>query len=97
LGNGVAYFKAWVVFAIVQGLLGMFCGAIAGGITGAVLLGLGFDLNQRQLQFAGGIAGFLVGLPISFLVFKWAVEKFIVVKLLPPPLNQNLQGIESAR
>ncbi|MCP3962821.1 MAG: hypothetical protein GY719_33705 [bacterium] len=75
------YFVAWILFFLCATVAGALAGAIFGGIAG-FMLGASGVTDATTLQIAGGIMGFIVGLPISYLCFRFFVGKFIVKKLL---------------
>ena len=75
------YFIAWLLFFICATVGGTIAGFIAGVLVGLVL-GV-FGVGQTGLQAAGGIMGFLLALPISYLCFRVMVAKFVVEKLTP--------------
>lgn len=69
------YFKAWFAFFLVATLGGALGGIIAGGILGALLTAAG--MGAETLRLGGMIAGFIVGMPISFFCFRWSIQRFI--------------------
>jgi len=75
------YLLGWFLFFICTTLCGFIAGAVAGGLIGIVLAVSGVQ-NVTAFQVAGGIAGFLVSLPISYGFFRLFVGKFIVNKIL---------------
>jgi mannitol-specific phosphotransferase system IIBC component len=82
-----AYFKSWLLFFLVATIGGAVVGGVLGAIIGAIL-----GLNQVPLEripIITGAVGFLIGIPISFFTFRWAVRTWIVEPLLrsrPLPL-----------
>ena len=89
----IKYFKPWVVFALIALFGGMLVGAIAGAVIGVILGAAGVSLKTIPI-ITGGV-GFLLGLPVSFLSYRWSVKKYIVEPLLaevglgspPPPME----------
>lgn len=81
--KGPPIFKAWLVFVVFATVLGFVAGAIAGLVVGFVLAATGYtDLDNIQL--ASGIAGFIAGLPVSFLVFQRVINRLIIPNVWPP-------------
>lgn len=75
----VPYFKAWLLFFLLATVGGGLVGMLIGGALGAVLGASGVPVIQIGL-ITGGV-GFLIGVPISFFSFKWAVGKYIVAPI----------------
>ena len=73
------YFVAWIIFYF-GGLVGaMLAGAIAGAAIGAAMGMNGYSVES--IKSVCGTAGFLVGLPVSYFVFRAVVKRFIIAKL----------------
>ena len=90
------YLVAWVIFFVLALLGGAVAGFIGGGVIGIVMASMG--MSGEVIRAAGGILGFLLGIPVSFVSFRLIVEKFIVQKVQeaaaaagaptePPPPN----------
>jgi hypothetical protein len=77
------YLKAWAVFWILTTIGGMIVGAIGGGALGFVLGGLGVRMHTIKI-LCGGF-GFLLGLPISYVLFQLSIRKLLLPKLSGPP------------
>jgi ABC-type uncharacterized transport system permease subunit len=75
------FFKSWLIHTFVSLILCALAGGVAGFIIGFVMGGAGAPLDQ--IRVVCGIAGFLAGLPISFLVFRWAVGLYFAPKQIP--------------
>lgn len=73
---GPPFFKAWFLFALVSTVGGFLAGAVLGAIVGVILGAAGAPLGQVQLIC--GLLGFAIGLPISFLSFRWSVTKYLL-------------------
>ena len=73
------YIKTWALFALCATIGGAIAGAVIGGLLGAVLGAAGVPIQTIRLVCGG--AGFLAGLPISYLFFRIFVSRFIVQKL----------------
>ena len=81
---GPPIFKAWLIYMILANVLGFLAGAAAGFVVGIVLAAAGHrDLDQVRL--AAQVAGFIAGLPVSFIVFQRVVNRMIVPNVWPPP------------
>ena len=72
------YLKAWALFALCATVGGFLAGALVGGILGAGLGAAGVPI--RTIKLVCGGAGFIAGLPISYLFFYLFVSRFIVQK-----------------
>lgn len=79
------YFKAWIFFFLIATVGGGLIGGVVGGILGMVL---GFaQVELGTIKLVGGVAGFIIGVPVSYFTFRWVVSEFIVKPLtstLPP-------------
>ena len=73
------YFIAWLLFWLSCTFGGFILGSIAGGIVGAVLGAAGVGLQKITL-ICGGV-GFLVGIPLSYALFRVFVATMIVKKI----------------
>ena len=76
------YLKAWAVFWVLTTIGGLVVGAIGGAMLGFVLGGLGVRLHTIRL-LCGGF-GFVLGLPISYLLFQFCIRKLLLPKLSAP-------------
>jgi len=75
----VDYLKAWAFFWVLSTLGGALAGAIGGALLGFILGGLG--VHMRTIRYLCGGFGFLLGLPISYLLFQFTIRMFLVPKL----------------
>ena len=89
--NEPPYLKAWFLFFLVATLGGAVAGGLLGGILGFALGMAGVPV--QTINVIGTIAGFIIGLPISFFTFKWSVRWFILPNLAPPgpPVSEDLE------
>ncbi len=85
--SGIPYFKAWLIFAISSTALALGVGAAAGFVVGAALGIAG--VGVAQIQTIGSILGFVVGLVVSFLMFRWVIDRFIV----PAVISSQAQNL----
>ena len=67
--------KAWGVFFVLALISGLIVGAIAGGLTGVIVVAVTGSEGNTPLY--AGIAGFVAALPFSYLSFRFAVRKFL--------------------
>jgi hypothetical protein len=79
------YFKPWVMFFVVATVGGAVAGFIGGAVLGFMMGAAGASIGS--IQIGGGILGFLLSLPISFLAYRWSVQQFVLVQL-PPPASE---------
>ena len=70
------YLKAWVIFFLVATVGGAIAGGIGGFIIGVMLAGAGTD--GESIETAGAVVGFILALPVSYVVYRWTVSAFIV-------------------
>lgn len=73
------YFKAWVIFTLIATIGGFILGALTGMILGAILGIAGVE--PTIIKIACAIAGFFVGLPLSYFAFRWCVSEFIIKEM----------------
>jgi hypothetical protein len=76
----IKFFKAWVIFFIVGAVCGGIAGFFASGILGSFLGIIGADVEIIKLACV--VAGFIVGIPISFVCYRWSVKRFILPQIL---------------
>jgi len=72
----VEYLIAWVIFFLCATVGSAIVGFIGGGIVGAVLGAAG-----AKIQSIRAVVGFVLSLPVSYIVFRFVVGKFIVEKV----------------
>ncbi len=80
------YIKAWLIFFFVATVGGGILGAIIGAFLGGGLSIAGFSLTQ--IKIICGLAGLMVGIPISYFTFRTVIAKFLLPRLReanPPP------------
>jgi hypothetical protein len=78
------YFVAWLAFFLTATVSGGIAGAIAGGALGFILGAAG--VATSVIGRAAAILGFIVSIPISYGVFRWAVGQFLIRRLTPADL-----------
>jgi putative flippase GtrA len=92
------YIKAWVIFFLIATVGGAILGAIIGAFLGIALTIARVDLGT--IKVVAAVIGFLIGIPLSFVTFKWVVSEYIVKPLVqvppvveasrePPPLSTS--------
>ena len=72
------YFRSWLVFQLCAVVGGMVFGAVSGMLVGGFLGAAGYDVESIRL-ICGGI-GFVVGLILSYIMFRLVVAGMIVNK-----------------
>ena len=85
----VKYFKPWILFFIVASLGGAIAGGIAGVAVGIIMGISGFGGDHQMLRLGGQIAGYLAAIPVSFFVYKWSVNRFVLKQVVPVPVEQE--------
>src|ERR1051325_2428950 len=73
------YLIAWVLFFICATVGGAVVGAIGGGVIGGVMGAL--HVSHQVIRSVGVAVGFILGMPVSYLIFRFVVAKFIVEKV----------------
>jgi hypothetical protein len=73
------YFVAWIIFFVVALIGGVVAGFVGGVLVGVILADAG--ASREGVQIAGAIVGFILGLPVSYVCFRFIVAKFIVQKI----------------
>jgi integral membrane sensor domain MASE1 len=76
----IKYLKSWSIFTLIAVFGGMFAGGIIGAILGVILGASGVPIKTIPI-ITGGV-GFIIGLPISFLTYRWSIDKYIIQPLL---------------
>lgn len=87
----IKFFKGWLIFFLVSIVGGGIVGAIAGGILGFILGAMETDIGVIKLL--GGVVGFIVGVPISYICYRWTVSQFILPQTLIQA-GQTSDGID---
>ncbi len=75
----IDYLKAWAVFWILSTVGGFIVGMVGGAMLGFILGGLGVRMHTIKI-LCGGL-GFLLGIPVSYLLFQFSIRRFLVPKL----------------
>ena len=85
--NELDFIKTWVLCILGGTLAGGVIGSILGAVVGAVCVAAGVPVEnfRAPLQVVGGI----VGLAMSYLVFRFLFMRFIVRKLSPAPTRMK--------
>jgi hypothetical protein len=73
------YLKAWGLSALCATVGGFIMGAVIGAMLGEILSAGGVPISI--IKVLCGAAGFIAGLPVSYLFFRIFVARFIVRKL----------------
>jgi len=77
-----AYIKAWAVFWVLSTVCGFVAGMVGGAMLGFVLGGIG--VRMHTIRFLCGGLGFLIGIPISYVLFQLSVRKVLLPRLSAP-------------
>lgn len=77
--NELEFFLAWLVFWLCTAVGGFVLGAVVGAIVGGMLGVAGYDITHIKLIC--GVLGFLVGIPVSYIMFRLFVGLMIVRKI----------------
>lgn len=76
----IPFLKSWAIFALITNVGGLLAGFLLGAIIAAIMSFLG--IPAQFIQIAGGIGGFIIGLLISYVTYKWSVKKYIIYKFV---------------
>jgi ABC-type microcin C transport system permease subunit YejE len=76
------YFKAWALFYSFSLACGALMGTVVGTFAGAY--GDALQLDRSMVVYSTQIAVFVLSLPISYLLFRFFVNRVITRKLLVP-------------
>jgi len=90
--SGVDYLKPWLIFFVLSFVCATVAGAIIGGVAGGLLAVIG--VGQNLIRIVAGVLGFLVGMPISYFCFRFAVSKFLLPKI--PSTVNNVEPLKAA-
>lgn len=74
-----------MVATVGNAVLGLF----AGTVTGVIMESMGFDIEA--IRRVATIAGFIVGMPVSFFAFRWAAKSYILPAMTPTLLPSESQ------
>jgi len=77
--DSVRFVKAWVLFILLATICSAGAGMLVGAVAGAAMGAAGVELST--IMRIGQLLGFLVSLPISFIVFRWSITKYILPQL----------------
>jgi hypothetical protein len=73
------YLKAWFILWLLATVGGFFAGAVVGGLVGAILGAVGVPV--QAIKIICSVVGFLISVPLSYVVFRFVVARFIVPKI----------------
>jgi hypothetical protein len=74
------YFVAWLLFFLLASVVGGLLGGAAGFVAGIVLGASGVD--PSTIALASGALGFVLGVPVSYLSFRFIVSSMVVKKVV---------------
>lgn len=72
----IPYFKAWFIFYLGSTLIALGVGMVVGFLVGAILGIAGVEIITIQRTCA--ILGGLLGVVISYFIFRWVIDRFVV-------------------
>lgn len=73
------YFKAWILFLILSLFGGFGAGMAAGSVIGAIMGAAG--QNLQTIATTCRVVGYALGVVVSFICYRWSVQKFIVPQM----------------
>jgi hypothetical protein len=72
----IPYFKAWLIYSVATVLLAFFGGMAVGAVMGFIMGAAGVQIET--IRTVGGILGMVVGIIVSFIMFRWTIDKFVI-------------------
>jgi hypothetical protein len=84
---GIPYFKAWLIFLLVSTLLAMGVGMAVGMLIG-VVLGIA-QVDLLIIQRVCAAIGFVLGLVVSYSIFRWVIDRYVVPAVRSAELTTN--------
>lgn len=85
--------KLWWSFFWRVSLVSLVLGFLVGALLGVVLFAIG---REDLVELAGGLVGYLVGIPVAIVVFKallemrWSDFQLKLVRETPEPQNHSI-------
>ncbi len=74
--SNVPYFKAWFIFLLTSLVLSVLAGMAIGFVLGLIMGIVGAPI--QTVQVVCGIAGAVLGFIVSYTMFRWVVDRFII-------------------
>ena len=74
--QSLPFFKAWLLFYLLAAVVGAGVGFVAGMIT-AIALNVA-EVAEADILIACQVLGFVVSLPVSYVCYKWSVQKYLL-------------------
>lgn len=79
--QSIRFVKAWILFFVLSAVAGFGAGAFVGAIAGALMAAMG-GMEPRTFMLVCQGLGFLVSLPVSFLIYRWSIRKYILDQVI---------------
>lgn len=79
VGEGTI-FKCWLLFFLMASILGFFAGMAIGIVVGVVIAATGG--NTGSIRVWSTLLGFVVGIPVSYICFRFCVKRFVIDPLM---------------
>jgi hypothetical protein len=74
--TNIPYFKSWIIFMITSFVLSVLAGMAIGFVVGFIMGMIGAPMQTVQVVCA--IAGGVLGLIVSYAMFRWVIDRFII-------------------
>ena len=78
----IPYFKAWFIFYLASTLIALGVGMAVGFVVGAILGIAGVEIVVIQRVCRG--LGLILGLVVSYFIFRWVIDRFVVPAISTP-------------
>jgi mannitol-specific phosphotransferase system IIBC component len=75
------YLKAWFILWLLATVGGFFAGAVVGGLVGGLVGAILGAVGVPVQAIICSVVGFLISVPLSYVVFRFVVARFIVPKI----------------
>ena len=92
----IRYFKPWLIYFVVLTICGGVVGGIAGLAIGIIIAAAGGGSDPQTMRLCGKIAGYVASIPVSFFVYKWSINKFVLKQMVTDPAKEKNSSNQSS-
>ena len=72
-------FKAWLYYFLISTVAGMIVGTVVGFLI-AAFIDIALQSDFRLGPEGGQVVGYIVGIPVSYLAFRWSVREYFLTE-----------------